>query len=546
MKTKLLLLILICSFVKSYAQEDAWVYFADKPSSAGFIAAPITMLTQRSIDRRIKHNIPFDIKDTPIEATYVAAIASATGISVKARSKWLNALHIQGSETDINALLSFPFVSSIEFAGLSSGSKTNKQLKQNKKLDIQTTYTYGNAGNQINMFKGNVLHENDFTGTGMLIAVVDAGFPNLSNLKAFDKVINEGRILGGYDFVNRSNTYETGHYHGQAVLSTIAGYLKNGENGATVDFVGTAPDAEFYLFISENSPVEVKLEESLWVEAVERADSLGVDVVNSSLGYSVFFDNTNHNYQYSQMDGNTAFITRGAEAAFSRGMIIVNSAGNEGLDAEGYNWPYLNAPADGPSVLTIGAVNSAGTIAGFSSYGPTADNRTKPDVCAQGQGAYIINTAGNVATSNGTSFSSPIMAGAVACLWQAFPDKTNAEIIQLVKESAHLYATPNNHEGYGIPNFESVFNTLNFKDNVILEEGLTLYPNPIIDNLNIKFPKGISEVEISIYSLLGKRQLTSIVSKNKQSLSLAHLPKGMYMAQVKYGDEVKAIKVLKK
>lgn len=451
--------------------EDAWVYFKDKPNEASYYATPLNMLSQRALERRARYNIALDFKDIPIEPSYISAVENASGISVLAKSKWLNALHIQGEKTNIDALLnlelaSYLFVDSIEYANkVLNNSKPSKTPKRdnkfkNKQQETTTDFTYGNAENQLTMLGGETLHQNNFTGSGMYIAVIDAGFPNVNSILAFKRIRDNGQILGGYDFVDRSTNFYGGNSHGTSVLSTIAGYLENGVDGATTNFVGTAPDANFYLFRTENSSVEIKLEESLWVEAAEKADSLGVDVINTSLGYSVFFDNPNHNYNYSDMDGKTAFITRGAEIAFSRGMILVNSAGNEGNDTD---WPYVNAPADAPSVLTVGAVNASGTIASFSSYGPTSDDRIKPDVCAQGQSTSLINTGGIVVTGNGTSFSSPVLAGVVACLWQAFPNKTNAEITQLIKESASLFPSFTNQEGYGIPNFKSIFDA-NFED----------------------------------------------------------------------------------
>lgn len=454
MKRTVLLFFFLTTFTNSFAQiEDAWVYFTDKPSETEFTNAPLTMLTQRALDRRARYNISLDFKDVPLESSYVSLVKNSSGITVKARSKWLNALHVQGTEAAIKNLENLSCVQSVYFANKNLNTagkltKENKQKYNNDKLKVVTEFNYGNATNQIEMLKGQVLHQQNFTGAGMQIAIIDAGFPNVDNFAAFQRIRDNNQVLGGYDFVNRSTNFYSGNYHGMAVLSTIAGYLDN-------QFVGTAPDAEFYLFISEDSANETPLEESLWVEAAERADSLGVDVINTSLGYTTF-DNPNYNYEYADMDGQTAFISRGAEIAFSRGMIVVNSAGNEGNSA----WHYISAPADAHSVLSIGAVNETRTIASFSSYGPTADGITKPDVCAQGANVYIINSVGNVATSNGTSFSSPILTGVIACLWQAFPEKSNAEIVQLIKESAHLFNNPTSQEGYGIPNFETIYNSL--------------------------------------------------------------------------------------
>jgi len=467
LKATLLFYILLFSASSLFAQtEDAWVYFKDKPSETAFTNAPLTMLTQRALDRRTRYNISLDVKDVPVEASYVLQIKNAAGISVKARSKWLNALHIQGLQSDIENLLNLTFVDKVEFANksLNTSGKNNsaqKTIQQKNKLDFRTDFNYGNAANQIEMLKGEVLHQQNFTGEDMQIAIIDAGFPNVDTYSAFQRIRDNNQILGGYDFVNRNENFYTGHYHGMAVLSTIAGYIDN-------EFIGTAPDAQFYLFISEDSINETTLEESLWVEAAEKADSLGVDVINTSLGYTKF-DNPSYDYTYSDMDGKTTFISRGAEIAFSRGMILVNAAGNEGNNA----WRYISAPADAASVLSIGAVNALGAIANFSSYGPTSDGRIKPDVCAQGAGVYIINSAGNIATSNGTSFASPVLTGVITCLWQAFPNKTNAEITQLVKESAHLFTSPTAQQGNGIPDFKTIYESLTFDINDIDGDGVS-------------------------------------------------------------------------
>jgi len=538
-KIKLLLFFLLFSLVKLFAQvEDAWVYFNDKPSETAFVSAPLTMLTQRALDRRTRYNIPIDFKDIPVEASYITQVQNSVGINVKAKSKWLNAVHVQGLQSDISNLLNLSFVAQIEYANKSlntSGKEIihKKNTQKKKSLDFKTDFNYGNASNQIQMLKGDVLHQNNFTGDSMQIAIIDAGFPGVDNFAAFQGLRDKNQILGGYDFVNRNDNFYTGHYHGMSVLSTIAGYIDN-------EFIGTAPDAKFYLFISEDYLNETPLEESLWVEAAERADSLGVDVINTSLGYTTF-DNPNYNYSYNDMDGQTTFISRGAEIAFSRGMIVVNAAGNEGSSS----WKYISAPADAPSVLSIGAVDAFGVIANFSSYGPTVDGRIKPDVCAQGANVYIINSSGSIATSNGTSFASPITTGVIACLWQAFPNKTNTEIIQLVKESSHLYASPTAQEGYGIPDFEVVYNILDFekRENEITD--FSLFPNPAKNSINLKFPADVENIGVSIYNLLGKKVFQKNIQKNNPTADVSYLAKGIYMVQIEGNNSVKTLKLLK-
>lgn len=544
MNSKFITLLFFFVLNISFSQEeDAWVYFKDKPSETTFMETPLNMLTQRALDRRARYNIPLDYKDVPIETTYITLVENAIGVEVMAKSKWLNALHVRGNKTDIDALKAlkigdFNFVGSIQYANksLNAGSKisTSKKVNNpNDKLKFQTSFNYGQAANQIQMLNGDKLHEQNFTGAGMQIAVIDAGFPNVNTYAAFKRIRDNNQILGGYDFVNRNTNFYTGNYHGMAVLSTIAGYIEN-------QFVGTAPDASFYLFITEDSVNETPLEESLWVEAAEEADRLGVDVINTSLGYYEF-DNSNYDYTYNEMNGQTTFISRGAEIAFSRGMILINSAGNEGNNA----WNYIIAPADAASVLSIGAVNASGVIASFSSYGPTADGRVKPDVCAEGAGVYIINSSGSIATSNGTSFSGPVMAGVTTCLWQAFPTKTNAEITQLIKESAHLYNSPTAQEGYGIPNFQSIYNSLLVEESDTDNSIITAYPNPSKDIIYFSFPENINSFSIAVFDVLGKLINTKIIDKINPSYNVSELSEGLYFIQTQDGNEFNTIKFIK-
>ncbi len=547
------LLIFLVSFQLT-AQEDAWVFFKDKPSAATYLASPLTMLSQRALDRRTKQNITLDSKDVPIEATYYIQVKNATGISVLAKSKWLNALHVQGTEADIkNLTTNFSFVDKIEFANKSLNAKGKNKVKsktvkkRSKFAKVSTTFNYGDAANQIEMLKGNHLHEQGFTGKNSHIAIIDAGFPNVNTLAAFQRLRDNNQILGGYDFVDRSDNFYSGHSHGTHVLSTIGGYIEN-------TFVGTAPDASFYLFRTEDSSKEVPLEESLWVEAAERADSLGVDVINTSLGYTTF-DNANYNHTYADMDGKTTFISRGAEIGATKGMLIVISAGNEGNDP----WHYISAPADAPSVITVGAVNSTGNIAAFSSFGPTSDNRIKPEIVAKGQSASIIHyTNGVSTTSNGTSFSAPIMAGLIACLSenQTFLIKSkkqsamnlNTLLKQSVYKSADRYNSPTDQYGYGLPNFEIALS--NYVKSLSIEEDvlkkITIYPNPINTHFNLQLNTAdLSNYRIQLFSVIGKKVFEKRNLTTK-TIDVSALNPGIYILKIMNGTAQKTIKLVKR
>jgi len=367
------------------------------------------------------------------------------------------------------------------------------------------------------MLNGQILHENNFTGSGMQIAVIDAGFPNVDTMEAFARIRDNNQILGGYDFVDRSEEFYDDHNHGTHVLSDIAGYLEN-------EFVGTAPDASFYLFRTEDANNETPLEETLWVEAAERADSLGVDVINTSLGYTTF-DDSKYDYTYADMDGETTFISRGAKVGASKGMLLVTSVGNSGSSA----WKYMGAPADVDEVFSIGAVDANEDIAFFSSFGPTPDGRIKPDVLAQGRNAGIINyITDSPSTSNGTSFSSPIMAGLVACFWQAFPDKTNLEIMQMIRESADRYTNPTDQYGYGIPDFSVAYDTsLSIDDDSI--ETIGIYPNPAS---NMIYVEGLGAMIYSfeIYNTTGEHIVSGTIEHS--TINVSSLASGIYFLRV--------------
>ena len=282
-KIYILLFILLGNVV--FAQEDAWVYFTDKPNAEYYFQNPLEMLSQRALDRRTAQNISLDLLDIPISEVYITEIAAQPGITVLAQSKWMNCLHIRGLQTDIEALNELLFVSSVQFANSSlnqngRSNQTTTNSKVTKDLDIQVSFLYGNSSNQIEMIGGNLLHEANFTGNGKIIAVMDNGFPGVNSTEPFQRLRDNNQILGCYDFVNRDEDVYEGGSHGTLVLSTMGGY----QEGA---LVGTAPDAAYYLFKTE-APFENPLEESFWVEAAELADSLGVDIIATSLGYSAF------------------------------------------------------------------------------------------------------------------------------------------------------------------------------------------------------------------------------------------------------------------
>ncbi len=537
MKNIFTILIVFIGF-NLYAQEDAWIYFNAKPNAQSYFDNPLTMLTQRSLDRRVLQNIPLDIHDVPMYQPYIDQISSATGIIVRAKSKWFNTLHVQGSQEDIQALTALSFVDRVDFADrtLNVGGRSSQQKrikKVNKILESNILFNYGNSYNQIEMLNGHLLHQDNFTGTGKIIAVMDGGFPGVNTASTFARLRTNNQILGGYDYVNRNANFYTGISHGTSVLSLMGGY-KDGQ------LVGTAPDANYYLFITEDGANEEPLELSNWVEAAEEADRLGVDIINTSLGYTEF-DNPVYNFTYNDMNGITTFISKGVNMAFSRGIICVNSAGNSGNDP----WFYISAPADGLGALTIGAVNSSRNYASFSSQGPSFDGRIKPDVTAQGQNPYVSNTNGNVNNSgSGTSYSGPIIAGMVACLWQALPNKTNAELVQIIKESSSIYNTPNNQLGYGIPDFSLPLSGILSVNNISKSE-FEIYPNPAQNVISVQFPYGFENASITFYNSIGQKVLEKSITNNSNSVIINNLNSGIYLYAIQSKNKSQTGKIIK-
>lgn len=536
---KIFLLLFLISSSTSFSQEDAWVYFKDKPNSATYFATPTLMLTQRALDRRTNQGIALDIVDVPIYQPYLDQIIASSGITVKAKSKWLNCVHVRGLQADISALKPLSSVLRVEFANrtLNSNKKTTaKPISKpiNKTLETAINYNYGTSANQVQMLNGHLLHQLNYTGSGKIIAVLDAGFPGVNDnaVLPFKNLRDNNQILGGYDFVNKSSSFYSGNNHGTFVLSSMGGFVDG-------QLVGTAPDAKYYLFITEDVASENPVEESYWVEAAEEADRLGVDIISTSLGY-FGYDNPNYSHIYADMTGNLAFASQGANIAFNKGIVVVASAGNEGLEVE----KHIGVPAEAKNVLAIGAVRSDKIYATFSSIGPSYDLRVKPDVMAQGQTVVVSDPLGNIVTINGTSFSCPITAGLVACLWQALPTKTNTQIKQLITQSADRFLTPNNQYGYGIPDFSlALSNGLSVEE--FLNNEYKIYPNPTNDLVSFSMTSKEEVNKIFIYSISGQKIIEENFSTTLPTISLKSLSSGVYFYKIESKSYTKTGKIIK-
>lgn len=540
---KIFLIVLISFSFAAFSQEDAIVYFSGKPLSATFLANPLSMLSQRSLDRRTAQNIALNFTDVPVHQPYFDQVAASNGIQLLAKSKWLNCVYVRGLQSDIAALSGLPFVSSISFLdptlnliNPNSNSENSRRkstlIPVNKRLETLTTFNYGNSFNQIHMLNGDVLHQQNFTGTGKIIAVLDAGFPEVDVAQPFERLFTNNSILGGYDFVNKSTDFYTGNSHGTLVLSCMGGYTDG-------QLVGTAPDAKYYLYITEDIASENPVEEANWVEAAEEADRVGVDIITTSLGY-LGYDNPAYSHVYDDMTGNKNFASKGVNIAYSKGIIVVASAGNEGTHSE----PHVGVPGEATNALAIGAVRANRTRASFSSIGPSFDGRIKPDVMAQGQASVLSDTFGNITTADGTSFSGPIMAGMIASFWQAVPTLTNQQVVNLVKQSADNFATPNALYGYGIPNFSLALSTA-LGNKYVSTQDFAIYPNPANDLVSVMLPENSKNVSIIFYNQLGQQVLNKNLDTQNSKFKINALSSGIYMYQIEGDNFSKTGKIIK-
>lgn len=418
----------------------------DKAATDYSLQKPEMYLSKKSIERRKRQGLEIDSTDLPVCKKYVDAIRKK-GVHVLVTGKWDNFVTVSCNDSMLIAeIAGLPFVRSTErvWRGVAKRASERDSLI-NKPL--RTDSLYGPAITQIKMSHADRLHEAGFKGQGMTIAVIDAGFHNVDKIEAMKNI----NILGTRDFVNPEADIYAESSHGMSVLSCMAMNQPN-------VMIGTAPEASYWLLCSEDEYSENLVEQDYWAAAIEFADSVGVDLVNTSLGY-YSFDDPAKNYRYRDLNGHYALMSREAAKAADKGIVVVCSAGNSGSGS----WKKITPPGDAENVITVGAVNKYGVLAPFSSVGNTADGRVKPDVVAVGLGSDVMGTDGNLRHANGTSFSSPIMCGMVACLWQACPELTAKEIIELVRRSGDRAVFPDNIYGYGIPDlwkaYQSTVNT---------------------------------------------------------------------------------------
>lgn len=495
------LLFLSIGYSSAQTKINYWISFTDKNNSPYSLEHPEAFLSEKAIARRTRQNITVNISDIPVTPSYLN-ILRTMGAQVLNTSKWLNAATVTNvDEATLSQIKELSFVKEIKKITIEPSPTSSNKFNVENTHSIpavlpsqKASFNYGPSFFQVDQIGMVCMHDMGFQGQGMTIAVLDAGFYKVDSFPAFDSLRMENRLLGCRDIVSGDTMVFEDWAHGMNVLSCMASNLPT-------LLIGTAPKASYWLLRTEDHGSESLQEEINWLIGSEFADSVGVDIINSSLGYS-YFDNAADNHTFADLDGNTTIVTKAADLAAEKGIFVCSSAGN----SAGPPWYKVTPPADADSILSVGAVDSAGVIANFSSRGPTSDGRIKPNTCARGVATVIsANSGGGITTSGGTSFASPLTAGAVACLWQAHPTFTNMEILDAVQQSASQFASPDTIMGYGIPNFCAAHTILSVMDDDAILNDLNVYPNPFTDDLDLVFySKKKQEMKISLTDISGR------------------------------------------
>jgi len=567
---KIFTLFILCCCVVLFSKAQSTrhiVEFTDKKGTQFSLGNPSAYLSAKSIARRTKQKISIDSTDLPLSKTYLDSIAAVPNVVIRNQSKWLNQILIITSDASALAKInSFPFVKSVKAIApvarstediiakkkdqtYELGNELLSRMNNGTKTEGVNDIQYGGTFNQIHIHEGEYLHNLGFTGDGITIAVLDAGFQAYKTNPALDSMRLQGRVLGEWDYVMNEASVNEDYVHGAYCLSIIAANRPG-------SIVGSAPHASFWLLRTEDVYSEYPVEEQYWIAAAEFADSAGTDMISTSLGYNIF-DDPSYNHTYPERNGNTTMITRAADFAAKKGIIVTASAGNDGQRTDDYK--FVSCPADADSVLTVGAVNGAGTIAAFSCWGPNSAGKVKPNVVSVGQGTILANTIGNPIGGNGTSYANPNMAGLVACLWQAFPEFTNMEIIDAVQHSADRFLTPDERYGYGIPNFRIAYNQLLIERQrrkyatVLGNEWMKAYPVPYSTNFNllIKAPMD-GKATIQLSNAMGQqleRQTLETDADHYYLINFAQAPvlaKGVYFIRYEDGKNKRTIKIVKR
>lgn len=532
-------LIVIFVFVASasWAQVNRYVvFFKDKTGTSYSITSPLEFLSQRAIDRRIRQGISISQADLPVNANYVQGVRDV-GVNTFFTTRWMNGVLVQCDASIVPAIQNLSYVDRVEFVApyerLLVGGRRRNDLKTKELKTASSTQV------QLQMIGLDEMHTAGYQGENVIIGIFDGGFQGVNTAPPFQHIFDENRInlSVSKDFVTNSTDIFQFDEHGTEVFSVIAAY----QDGF---YTGGSYEANYQLYVTEDVGSEYRIEEYNWLFAAERADSAGVDVVNSSLGY-YDFDQSGMDYSKDAMDGKTTIVSQAAQMLADRGVIVVCSAGNEG----NISWQIITAPADAKDVLAIANVNSAGVRAGSSSIGPSSDGRIKPDVAALGVNTSVIRPNGTLGTASGTSLAAPLVASLAAGVWERYPNLSNIEVMEAIRKSASQSSNPDNLLGYGIPNFKAV---VNYVEQSHQENVFDVYPNPITqDSVTIRpfDPNQVSSCKVEVLTSQGQTVHEATVNfswTNRTYTSyVTTLPTGVYFMRIWWGDRRFTYKVIK-
>lgn len=534
-RNKFLLCILFLTQI-TFAQDGRYaVFFSDKAGTSFSVDNPLEFLSQKSLDRRNKNGVIISEEDFPPNAGYVVQVKDL-GADVLHTSRWMNAVIVQLDNNELTDITALPFVISTEYIGPNkpaSGGRI-KRINQKKDSNLESVNQIQNA-----MLGLNAMHEDNILGEGVVVGVFDSGFPGVNITDPFKSLFSEGRISYTLDLVGKSSNVYQYDDHGTEVFSVMAANHMPG-------YVGGIPNAVFQLYVTEDVGSEFRIEEYNWLIAAEKADSAGVDIINSSLGYNLF-DDSSMDYTTDQLDGKTALVSKAASIATNKGMLVVVSAGNDGNTA----WKLMNPPADVDGVIAVGAITSTGNLSGFSSIGPSADGRTKPDVVALGSSVSIIKANGTTGFTSGTSAAAPLITSLAVGLLQRYPELTVSELYDLIINSGSQRDNPDNMRGYGIPNYTTAKQIQDGEPPVVPTSEIYMYPNPVTGDI-LKIELDIvpgKMATVSIYNLQGQLIMKSdgAVSyiNNPIELNLSGFATGIYVVKVQTEDSIETIRLVK-
>lgn len=525
----IVLLVVIQTLLSSLMAIDYYffVQFSDKHDSPYSTLQPEAYLSSGAIARRAHFQIPVDSLDLPVNPSYVNQV-QATGVKIHSQSKWLNGVTIHTADSNrIQAVQSLSFVTKTQFTGRMNATPTAPQRSK----WAHSTDSYGLATNHTVQINGNKLHEQGATGKGILIGVLDGGFKNVNLNPAFDSLRTSGRLIGAVNIVDPGKDVYLEDAHGSSVLSVMAGRLSGNYNQV---YTGSAPDASYWLLQTEHVPSEYLFETDFWVRGIEFADSAGVDVINSSLGYTEF-DDAGMNFSYSDMNGTVSRASIAAGIAAKKGIIVCTSAGNSG----NLPWKYISSPADADGIITVGSVDSNGNASGFSSWGPASDGRIKPEMVANGGSTGIITPEGITSYGRGTSFASPVIAGFTACYLQLLYEKKESfsieELIHSIILTTNLRTSPQAQMGYGIPDFAALpeLAPTHLKQLKSTIQGVNIQLDPAHRILHLHADDFSSTMSCSLLNLSGQVILSKSITSTTTELNIDLLPPGIYLLTIR-------------